>query len=269
MIRSPAVEGAFYPADRSTLDEDVSGYIRNSGISSDPCTAGIVSPHAGYVYSGPIAGCAFASAPDEVDTVIILAPSHGYPLYGASVYSGEGFRTPLGDCETDTRLVEKLLELDVGSDQAAHAREHSAEVQVPFVQVTWPDAKIVVIVQGLTSSSFSMEMAGKISKASGDSGILLVASSDLSHYHTLAEAAVLDERGLNGFQSGDATRLGEILGSREGEACGGGPVQTLLCWSALKGYSRFEKLAYDTSATASGDTRAVVGYFAGAVKRDG
>jgi len=269
VIRSPAVEGAFYPADRSTLERDVSGYIRNSGISSDPCTAGIVSPHAGYVYSGPVAGYAFASAPDEVDTVIILAPSHSYPLHGASVYSGDGFRTPLGVCETDSCLVERLLELDVGSDHAAHTREHSAEVQVPFVQVRWPDAKIVVIVQGLTSSSFCMEMAGKIGKASGDSRILVVASSDLSHYHTLAEAAVLDERVVNCFLSGDASRLGEILGSREGEACGGGPMQTLLCWSALMGYSRFEKLAYDTSATASGDTRAVVGYFAGAVKRDG
>lgn len=268
MIRSPAVEGAFYPADRFTLEKDVSGYIRNSGISSDPCTVGIVSPHAGYIYSGPVAGYAFASAPDEVDTVVILAPSHSYPLSGASVYSGEGFRTPLGVCETDTCFVEKLLELDAGSDQAAHAREHSAEVQVPFVQVRWPDAKIVVIVQGLASSSFCMEMAEKISRASGSSRILLVASSDLSHYHTLAEAAVLDERVINCFLSGNASGLGDILGSREGEACGGGPMQTLLCWSALKGYSLFEKLAYDTSATASGDARAVVGYFAGAVKRD-
>ena len=266
-LREPVVAGAFYTADPALLRETVSGYIGDAGLDPDPDIAGVVSPHAGYVYSGPVAGYAFAAAPASVDTVIILAPSHSYPVIGASIYAGEGYRTPLGVCEIDRAVTDRLMELGLSYDSMAHSREHSAEVQVPFVQVKWPEARIVVIVQGAGSPDLCSGLAGMIDTAVGKDGYLLVASSDLSHYHPLDTAALLDGRVIDAFLSGEAERLGAVLGKREGEACGGGPMTTLLSFAAARGLSGFRKLAYDTSATASGDRSAVVGYFAGAVSR--
>jgi AmmeMemoRadiSam system protein B len=267
MVREPVVAGAFYPADPALLREAVAGYLSDSRLDPDPDIAGVVSPHAGYVYSGPVAGYAFAAAPASVDTVIILAPSHSYPIRGASVYTGTGYRTPLGVCEIDGTITDRLTEIGLSFDSRAHSREHSAEVQVPFVQVKWPDARIVVIVQGAASHELCSGLAGMLDTTLEDDGYLIVASSDLSHYHPLDTAGLLDGRVIDAFLSGDEDRLGAVFGRREGEACGGGPMTTLLSFSALRGFSGFRNLAYDTSATASGDRSAVVGYFAGAVTR--
>jgi AmmeMemoRadiSam system protein B len=264
-VREPVVAGAFYTADPVRLRKQIEELIGSSGLEPDPDIVGVVSPHAGYVYSGATAGCAFAAAPSDPGTVVILAPSHRVPLSGASVYAGSGYRTPLGVCETDAAFVERLMAAGVPFEPVAHAHEHSAEVQVPFVQVRWPEARIVVVIQGPAGRGFHSVLARALEEASGGKRFFVVASSDLSHYHPIGQAESLDGRVIDAFLSGDAGRLESVLATGEGEACGSGPMTTLLSWAAMKGYTGFRRLAYDTSATASGDRSAVVGYFAGAV----
>ena len=268
-IREPVVAGQFYPAEPARLESDVTGYMGDSGVDPDPEAIGIVSPHAGYVYSGKTAGAAFASAPSGVRRVIIIAPSHRYPFPGASVFSGEEYRTPLGSIRLDRELITALLDTGLSYQPAAHYSEHSAEVQVPFVQVRHPDAAVCVIIQGGQSGRASGELGQTIASAlppvPGET--LMVASSDMSHYHSIERAREMDGKLIEAFESLDSDRLESLLSTREAEACGGGPIMTLLAWGRARRERglRADVVAYDTSASASGDERQVVGYFAGRV----
>jgi hypothetical protein len=266
MIREPVVAGMFYPDDPGELRRTVAGYIEESGEEPDDAVRGIVSPHAGYVYSGPVAGAAFAAAGDDVRRVVIIAPSHRYPVYGSSVLDARGFRTPLGVADIDRETVSALLESGFSFEPRAHSSEHSTEVQIPFVQVRWPKAQVVVIIQGEVSSEHSHRLAGALADLIDDGGdTLMVASSDMSHYHPVDQAKELDRRVADAFLSADPERLVSVLRKGSGEACGAGPILTLLSWARRMGYTGTRELAYDTSATASGDRSAVVGYFAGAL----
>jgi len=266
--RRPAVAGMFYPKDPGALRRDVEGFLSGSGGSPDPAVIGIVSPHAGYVYSGRTAGAAFACAPEAIRTVIILAPAHRWPVRGASVYSGSGYLTPLGLAGISRGVVDRLRQSGHSFEPAAHATEHAEEVQVPFVQVRWPGACIVPIVQGDSSLGFSRRLASDIRKAcEEEEGVFLVASSDLSHYHDLMQARDMDSRFLKAFESGDPSAVEHVLSSGAAEACGGGPVITLLEWARAGGAFATRIVAYDTSATATGDSGSVVGYMAGCIKR--
>jgi len=266
MIREPVVAGMFYPGDPGELRRTVAGYIEESGVAPDDSVRGIVSPHAGYVYSGPVAGAAFAAAPDGVERVVLIAPSHRYPVYGSSVLDAEGFRTPLGVADIDGETVSALLESGFSFEPRAHSSEHSTEVQVPFLQVRWPEAQLVVIIQGEVSSDHSRRLAESLDDIVDD-GVktLLVASSDMSHYHPEDHAKQLDRQVADAFLSADPDRLVSVLREGSGEACGAGPILTLMSWAKRRGYTGTRELAYDTSATASGDRSAVVGYFAGAL----
>ncbi|OPL19125.1 MAG: hypothetical protein AVO35_12250 [Candidatus Aegiribacteria sp. MLS_C] len=269
MIRRPAVAGMFYPAGAHDLERTVRGYIRGSGRSPESGVAGIVSPHAGYVYSGAVAGAAFATAPDSVSCVVIVAPPHRYPVSGGSVFDGEGYSTPIGVAPVNRKVTGSLLDSGLCFQPAAHLNEHSAEVQVPFVQVRWPDASIAVVLQGSDSPSFSRELAEAIDAAvSGERRPLLVASSDLSHYHSETVARQKDSLMIRAFLSGDARRLREAA-AEGGEACGIGPIGTLMEYARIRGCTRFEEIMWTTSAEASGDSSSVVGYFAGCCAEEG
>lgn len=266
MIRDPVVAGMFYPSDPNDLRRDVARYINDSGQDPDPLVKGLVCPHAGYVYSGAVAGVSYSVAPDEIDTVVIVAPAHRYPVYGASVFGGEGYRTPLGTASINSPVVQRLNSMGLKFDSRAHSSEHSTEVQVPFIQYRWPEADLVVIIQGDSSEQFSRDLAGKLDDALADTeNVLLVASTDLSHYHAEPAANEMDAKVIEAFVSGDPEKLRNVLAHREGEACGGGPMLVLMHWAAANQAQDFRKLEYATSARASGDTSAVVGYFAGAV----
>lgn len=266
MIREPVVAGMFYPGDADELRGAVRGYIEGSGEKADGSVRGIISPHAGYIYSGAVAGAAYAAAPDDVERVVLLAPSHRYPVYGSSVLDAEGFRTPLGVVGIDGDVVEGLLDSGLGYEPRAHSSEHSTEVQVPFVQVRWPDAELVVIIQGEVSAEHSRELAGTLNDLFDDGArTLMVASSDMSHYHPEDQARKLDGQVTEAFLSADPSRLVSVLRGGRGEACGAGPILTLLSWAGRRGYARTRRIAYDTSATASGDSSAVVGYLAASI----
>ncbi|NOQ21666.1 MAG: AmmeMemoRadiSam system protein B [Candidatus Aegiribacteria sp.] len=268
MIRKPVVAGTFYPSDRESLEELVSSFISGSGRPVDDFITGIISPHAGYVYSGAVAGAAFASAPDDVLNVIIIAPPHRYPVRGASIYDGEGYSTPLGTALVQREITSRLLQAGLSFQPAAHRSEHSAEVQIPFVQVRWPGSSIAVILQGSASADYSKQLAEMISEAArGFDNTLIIASSDLSHYHSLDTAEKKDRKIIEAFISGN-TRNMEIAIQEGAEACGIGPILTLMNYAVIMEQNRFGEIMWETSAAASGDSSSVVGYFAGYCGRE-
>lgn len=253
----------FYPSDNASLEKLVNSFIYGSGRPSDDLITGIVSPHAGYVYSGAVAGAAFASAPDSVRNVIVIAPTHRYPVRGASVYDGEGYSTPLGTASIHGEITSRLLQAGLSFQPEAHLSEHSAEVQVPFIQVRWPGSSIVVILQGTVSADYSRQLAEIISEAArGFDNTLIVASSDLSHYHSLDTAEKKDRKIIEAFVSGNPRNM-EAAILKGGEACGIGPILTLMNYAAIMKQKRFGEIMWETSAAASGDSSSVVGYFAG------
>ena len=257
------VAGMFYPSNGEHLSSMITDFISSSGRKPDNSITGLVSPHAGYVYSGAVAGAAFASAPAVVNTVIILAPTHSYPVHGASVYSGEAYLTPLGPAVIDREISAGLLNSGLSFQPAAHRGEHSAEVQIPFIQTKWPDASIVVILQGSVFDGYSGTLAENLHTILGNrEDVLIVASSDLSHYHPFVEAERMDRKVIDAFISGNPENMNTVLSSGI-EACGGGPILALMYYSVLNGSDRFSEIMWDTSATASGDRSSVVGYFAG------
>jgi len=270
MIREPVVAGTFYPDDPEELRSAVGGFLDASGAAPDPGAIGIVSPHAGYVYSGAVAGAAFASAPDGIGTVVVVAPPHRVAVDGFSVYEGEGFRTPLGVAPPATEVTRRLAAAGCIFQPAAHAREHSAEVQIPFAQVRWPGVRIAVVLQGDASGRASKRLAGMLHLALGRAeGCLVVASTDLSHYHPLRTAELLDGAVIEAWLGGDPDGLEAVIRGGRGEACGAGPMLTLMHYAALRGARSFRGVRYDTSAAAGGDASAVVGYFAGLVSAGG
>ncbi len=263
MIRRPAVAGTFYPSQSDTLERLVSLFISGAGRQADDLITGIVSPHAGYIYSGVVAGAAYASAPDNIKNVIVLAPPHRYPVSGASVYDGEGYKTPLGTAPVQKEITSRLLGAGLTFQPGAHRSEHSAEVQIPFIQVRWPDSSIVVILQGSVSADYSRQLSEIISEAvRGFENTLIVVSTDLSHFHPLEIATEKDRKIIDAFVSGNPQNMEAAL-AQGGEACGRGPILTLMNYAVLTNQTRFGEIMWETSAPTSGDTGSVVGYFAG------
>jgi len=193
-LRSTAVAGLFYPADAATLAADVRRLLPKT-VGAGPRPRALIAPHAGYVYSGPVAASAYSLlAPfrEEVRRVVLLGPSHYVPLRGLATSSAHAFETPLGRIEVDVALCDRLLELpQVVRLDAAHAREHSLEVHLPFLQTVLASFRLVPLAVGDASAS---EVADVLELAWSDPDTLVVVSSDLSHYHDYATAQRLDKK---------------------------------------------------------------------------
>lgn len=242
------------------------GFLTKARMVPDPGVTGLVCPHAGYVYSGSVAGMAYASAPPGIGSVVVLAPCHRYPVRTVSVFGGESYVTPLGEIPVDRDLVDRLSGGGYGWTPEAHAAEHAEEVQIPFIQVRWPGAAVTPVLMGTTDPAFCRGFAGDLHGIiGGDQGILVVASSDLSHYHPLAEANAMDGILMDDFRRRDPSSLSRHVREGSSEACGTGPILTLLYLSELRHPDGFDAkiVGYSTSASASGDASAVVGYMAG------
>ncbi len=267
--RRPAVSGLFYPSEPGRLRAQVEGYIRGSRLAPDPSVFGLVCPHAGYVYSGSIAGMAYASAPDGIGTAVILAPCHRYPVRTVSVFGGESYLTPIGEASVDRAVVERLSSAGYDWIPPAHAAEHAEEVQVPFIQTRWPDASIVPVLIGAGDPDFCRGFAADLSSALSGTRAVVIASSDLSHYHPLADANAMDGILMDDFRRRDTASLARHVADGSSEACGSGAILTLLFYAEVESGGAFdaEIAGYSTSATASGDASAVVGYMAGTVRR--
>ena len=272
-VREPAVAGQFYPANAAHLTAALTAFLHDAVPPRTERPIAILVPHAGYVYSGQIAADAFRQAAEyRYRTVVIIGTSHvGSGLGKIAVYPGAAFRTPLGTMPIDEDLRAMLLKEDPDcvADAAAHAGEHSVEVQVPFIQRLFPAARIVPIVVGEADFELYIRFGRALARVAKDRQVLIVASSDLSHYPSAANAAEVDRRTLEAVAALDAPRL--QLTTREQMqraipalatcACGEGAIVTTIAAAVALGATRGVVISYANSGDVTiGDPTSVVGY---------
>lgn len=273
-VRLPAVAGVFYPENADTLRRWVEAFVQHA---RSPITAseiaGLVVPHAGYTYSGWVAGEAYRQIQGRsYDAVVIVGPSHYQYFHGASIFGGTAYQTPLGNVSVDTLLAGAIARTqpgigfsDIGHRWDSSTREHSVEVQLPFLQVVLPGVPIVPIILGSQDFPTTDALMRAIVAGVHSTGerVLLVASSDLSHYHAIDTARDFDSALINAFGRYDYHLMEMRLFGRQWEACGGGPIVAMMMVAEQLGASRSVPLRYmnsaDVPAGASRRDR-VVGY---------
>lgn len=270
--RSPTWAGRFYPGSAAVLDADISEFMAKAEKKVlDGELVALIVPHAGYIYSGQIAASAYKQIEGmDFDTAVLLGVSHRTAVKGASIYKSGGYETPLGITEIDSELAEELMaQSDVfTSVPRAHAMEHSLEVQVPFLQHILSDFKIVPILMGHWSEAICSAVSDALIEAISDKNILLLVSTDMSHFHQYDMARDMDEIALTSIQRMDSDQLIDDLLSGECELCGAGPVITGLMTAKKLGADGVEILQYANSGDVTGDkSEGVVGYFAAAIYR--
>ncbi|MHB1191642.1 MAG: AmmeMemoRadiSam system protein B [Longimicrobiales bacterium] len=267
-VRPPAVAGSFYPDEPEALRkqiEDLLAAASADGIDPAlPVRAGIV-PHAGLDYSGQVAARFYRAVQGrEYDAVVLVAVSHQEAFAGVSIWPGSHLSTPLGEIPIERALAESLVDADDSIHFATegYGAEHSLEVQLPFLQTVLPDVPVVPLMVGRQSLDLSYHLARTLAAVLAGRNVLLLASSDLSHFHDEATAARLDGELLDLVRSNDPFFLGYRSFTGELEACGVGGVVAVLEAARRLGAGRTQVLAYDNSGRVTGDMSNVVGYTA-------
>lgn len=265
-IRRSVVAGSFYPGNPQILKNTIAQYLDNAKDHCLKNIKGLVSPHAGYVYSGQVAACSFKQIMGEkYESVFIIAPSHSEYFDFNSVFAGSAYETPLGLVEIDTDRCTRLADFPEYQDlikisSYGHRGEHSLEVQLPFLQNVLKELKIVPIVMGSQSKDNIESLGNAIGELFADENILVVASTDLSHYHPYDVASELDKQVENKIKAFDPPGFTDAVSSERLEMCGGGPVAATMIASMLLGANSTEILCYKNSGDVAGDRSAVVGY---------
>jgi MEMO1 family protein len=265
-IRRPAVAGSFYPADPQALSRQVQGFLSRAEkeeIRGE--ILALVSPHAGFMYSGQVAAHAFKLVQGmKFDAVVVAAPSHRALFQGASIYDRGGYETPLGLIPVDKDLCREIMEGNdaLRSIPQGHSQEHSLEVQLPFLQEALGEFHLVPIVVGDQSFPTCQKIGRAIARGVKGRKILLVASTDLSHFHPYDHAVQIDRILLEDIRAFDPQKLAKDIDEGKGEACGGGPVVAVMVASRELGANRSKVLNYRNSGDVTGDRSSVVGYAA-------
>lgn len=269
MIRKAAVAGRWYPGTAPALAAAVDGYLAGAATVPGGELLALVAPHAGLVYSGSVAAYAYNLLRDRrPETVVIVGPSHAVGFDGVSVYASGGFETPLGVAGIDEGCAAALMECSriVRDDPAPHLREHSLEMQLPFVQRVAPEARIVPLLMGYQTADSARALSEAlvhVLRTRPDA--VMIASTDLSHYHDAATAALLDAVVIDCVSRLDAEALQRALDARPDHACGGGPTVAVMRAARALGATGSLVLQYADSGDVSGDKSAVVGYLAAAL----
>ena len=282
MIRQPAVAGAFYPSNSKDLvnliescflENDGVGYIPTLGsFSGDDYPINVMVPHAGYQYSGAIASHSYCAIVENgfPEVFIILSPNHTGFGSEISIFNEGEWKTPLGNVKIDKEFAEAIIEFsDIASaNYTAHIREHSIEVQLPFLQYFSNDFKIVPIVMSnqnfVTSTDLSkaiFEVAKKLNKS-----YCVIASTDLSHFNNQEKANKVDSFVLEDISEMNEFKLFEEIVQYNITMCGYAPVMTTISISKNSNKNSCEILAYRTSGDVTGDFTSVVGYASGIFK---
>lgn len=263
MQRNPAVAGQFYAGSAAALRADLAAMI--PAVSGKRKAIGIISPHAGYVYSGAIAGHGFAAV-EIPATLLVLGPNHHGMGAGVALYPDGSWLTPLGEVAINSRLNALLLRHVplVRSDTIAHQREHSLEVQIPFIQHLRSDASIAAICLGHGDFDAVSLIGEGIATAIREYGedVLIVASSDMSHYESAASARRKDNLALERVLALDPEALLTVCRNERITMCGVVPAAVMLVAARALGASGAVVAAYGTSGDVTGDDREVVGYAA-------
>jgi len=261
MIRNPAVAGQFYPAPASELKAMIAGMVKEEAVKEE--AIGLVLPHAGYIFSGPVAGAVISRIKFK-DTFIIMGPNHtgaGKPL---SIMTEGSWQTPLGEVEIDSELGKKILDTSkhLEEDDRAHIYEHSIEVQLPFLQYFKPDFKLVPMVFGHPGGAIYKEVGREIAMAVKELGkdVVIVASSDMSHYEPQELAQKKDTQAIGAMLKLDEDELLKRVAEFNITMCGYAPAVSLIVAAKELGATKAELVKYQTSGDVTGDYSAVVGY---------
>jgi hypothetical protein len=272
-VRHAAVAGSFYPADPKVLSAMIDDLLAKVTVPqiTDPILA-VVAPHAGYEYSGPVAAYTYAQLKGHKYTrVVVIAPSHHVAFDFTSIYDGDAYATPLGNVPVDKAFAQKLVKMSStmklssqGHDPTSAGGEHAVEVQLPWLQKVLGNFEVVPIVMGdqsyESSRALGVALAKLIKKEGGDT--LVLASSDLSHYHTYDDAVTIDHKTLNALQAWDYFSMSRNFQARVWEACGGAPIVAAMIYAERMGANQARVLKYENSGDVTGDHSRVVGYSA-------
>ncbi|MFH0877799.1 MAG: AmmeMemoRadiSam system protein B [Candidatus Omnitrophota bacterium] len=265
-MKEPNVAGAFYPSDADELLQMIQGYLKEAGdVRTEGRPLALIVPHAGYVYSGPVAAYGFKALEGmSFECVVVLAASHFYPFRGASVYQEGFFNTPLGSLEIDRALARSLIEASnnlLVFKPEVFNREHSLEVELPFLQASLkPGFKIVPILLGQMEYEECLALAQNLARAIGKRSVLVLVSTDLSHFKSYEEATALDQRTIGFLKSYDTEGLWSAVADTGWNVCGIRPVVTAMRYARLQGASEIQVLKYANSGDTAGDKTRVVGY---------
>lgn len=261
MVRQPVVAGQFYPGTESGLRAMITRLVEN-GVEREEAL-GVVMPHAGYVYSGHVAG-AVISRVKLTDLFVIMGPNHTGMGRAFAIMTEGNWRTPLGDVEIDSGLAKMVLgeSKHLEGDDVAHLFEHSIEVQLPFLQYFLPQVRIVPIVLSHARLAVYREIGGALARAVKQYGnrVTLLASSDMTHYEPQESAKKKDEKAIEAILKLDEEELMRRVTELDISMCGYAPVVCLLTACKELGAKSAKLVKYQTSGDTSGDYRSVVGY---------
>ncbi len=265
MIKEPNVAGGFYSADPKELSDSIDYLKQSTGpVPTDRKVLIAIAPHAGYPYSGPVAAYTFkAIGHIHYKTVVVIGPSHYFPFEGISVWPRGGFKTPLGIVPVDDDFAQSLLKENSKFQflPQVFEREHAIEVELPFLQKTFDSVRIVPILMGDPDPQVCRDLAVALDKLIGQrDDVLILISSDMSHYYTYDVANRMDALTLQAIKAIDPKKFFEGCISRKMEMCGFVPVTTALIFAKLRGIKHVEVLKHANSGDTSGDKSRVVGY---------
>jgi AmmeMemoRadiSam system protein B len=268
IIRPAAVAGTWYPGTAATLAAAVEAHLTAAPDDVDGEVLALIAPHAGLMYSGPVAARAYKLiARRAFDVAVIVGPSHFVGFDGVAVHASGGFDTPFGLAPIDAACAAALMRATpvVREYPPAHRREHSVEMQLPFLRYVAPSLPIVPLVMGRQTAVTVQALADGLTDALRGRRVLLVASTDLSHYHDASEAARLDAVVIEHVSRLDPDGLQHALDVFPDHACGGGPTVAVMRAARALGARDAVVLRYADSGDVSGDKSAVVGYLAAAI----
>lgn len=263
-VRKSVIAGSWYPGNPSILRRDIEIYFKSvpdQALRGE--IVGLVAPHAGYVYSGQIAAHAYKLIRgSKYEVVIVIGPSHRVAFHGVSAFSNGGYETPLGVVPVAEEFAQKIKNVSkvIADIPEAHRQEHSVEIQIPFLQVALGEFSFVPLVMGNQDAVTCQELAKAIYEAAHDKNILIVGSSDLSHFYNYNTAKKMDSVALGYLKNGDAMGLLRAMEDGTVEACGGGPMAVTILVAQMMKADKAHLLKYANSGDVTGDKSSVVGY---------
>jgi MEMO1 family protein len=269
-VRPAAVAGTWYPGSGPALIREVDTYLEAAPDGPAGRVTALIAPHAGIMFSGPVAACAYkVAARTRCEDAVLVGPSHFVGFEGVAAYTEGAFDTPLGAAQIDSALADLIVRAPVvRSMPSAHGREHSLEMQLPFVRRLMPDVRIVPLLMGYQTRATIVDLASALADALRDRPVLLIASTDLSHYFDARTAASLDGRVQERVAAFDPDGLLDLFEEYPEDergryvACGGGPMIAVMMAARALGAREARVLKYANSGEVSGDFEGVVGYMA-------
>ncbi len=268
-VRRPVIAGSWYPGSPDALKRDIGRYMDQATIPEIPRKpVAIICPHAGYMYSGQVAAYAYKTiVGNNYSCVVVISPSHRAYFPFISIWPRGSYETPLGLIDVDEDLCSRLMKSpDIQDDTHPHTAEHALEIQLPFLQASLEVFRLCPLIMGRQDYSLCKELAEALQSCITDpDDTLIVASSDLSHFHSAGKAERMDLKVSERIESFDVSGLSLDLERSSSEACGGGPMLAAMLYSSSVSRTNAKVLKYAHSGHITGDNSSVVGYLAAVV----